>query len=151
MKRWATDFPDRKPTDYVFPAKDFKVEEAGISKAKMFWNPEKPVGEVKEAWEGAKERAGKALRGDKAPPLVCRFHDLRHTAVSRMVEAGVPLTVVAKIVGWSASTLAKMVLRYSHFQVDTLRDSMEKIVSQSQRYPLKSPLQKKTARSVASK
>jgi hypothetical protein len=68
-----------------------------------------------------------------------------------MVEAGVPLTVVAKIVGWSASTLAKMVLRYSHFQVDTLRDSMEKIVPQSQRYPLKSPLQKKTARSAASK
>jgi integrase len=135
MKRRATDFPDRKPTDYVFPAKDFKVEEAGISKVKMFWNPEKPVGEVKEAWEGAKERAGKALGGDKTPPLVCRFHDLRHTAVSRMVEAGVPLTIVAKIVGWSASTLAKMVLRYSHFQVDTLRDSMEKIVSQSQGTP----------------
>jgi hypothetical protein len=68
-----------------------------------------------------------------------------------MVEAGVPLTVVAKIVGWSASTLAKMVLRYSHFQVDTLRESMEKIVYQLQRYPLKFPLQKKTARAATSK
>jgi hypothetical protein len=71
MKKWANDFADRKPIHYVSPAKDFKMEEPGISKVKMFWNPEKPVGEVKEAWEGAKERGGKAR------PLVCRIPRLQ--------------------------------------------------------------------------
>ena len=122
MKEWATQFPDQQPDDYVFPAKDLD------QKGAMYWNAQKPIGEVKEAWEGSKERAGIALGGDNAPPLVCRFHDLRHTAVTRMVEAEVPITVVAKIVGWSASTLAKMVLRYSHFQIDTLREGMESMV-----------------------
>ena len=123
MTQWAARYPNRKPDDYVFPAKDFDQE------GKVFWNPQQPIGEVKEAWEGAKERAGIALGGEDAPPLVCRFHDLRHTAVTRMVEAGVPLPVIAKIVGWSASTLAKMVLRYSHVHVDTLREGMESMVS----------------------
>jgi hypothetical protein len=36
------------------------------------------------------------------------------------------------VVGWSALTFAKM-RRYSHFGVDTLRDSIEKIMSQSHR------------------
>jgi hypothetical protein len=30
-----------------------------------------------------------------------RFHNLRHTAVSRLIDAGVPLPKVAKIVGWA--------------------------------------------------
>jgi len=40
-----------------------------------------------------------------------RFHDLRHTAVSRMIAARVPLPIIAKIVGWTASTMAKMAAR----------------------------------------
>jgi hypothetical protein len=39
-----------------------------------------------------------AMRAD-APPLTCRVHDLRHSVVSRMLDAGVPIAKVAKIVG----------------------------------------------------
>ena len=60
-------------------------------------------------------------------PLASRFHDLRHTAVSRMLNAGAPLAKVAKIVGWSASTMLLMAKRYGHFSVNELRDAVESI------------------------
>ena len=62
-------------------------------------------------------------------PLPCRFHDLRHTAVSRMLNAGVPIAKVAKIVGWSTATMVRMAARYGHFTLDDLRGAMESISS----------------------
>ena len=58
----------------------------------------------KEAWESAKIRAG----------VSCRFHDLRHTGCTRMLEGGVPFSVVATIMGWSPSTTVRMTRRYGH-------------------------------------
>jgi site-specific recombinase XerD len=43
-----------------------------------------------------------------------RFHDLRHTGCTRMLEAGVPFSVVATIMGWSPSTTVRMSRRYGH-------------------------------------
>jgi integrase len=99
----------------------------------------RPIGDWKEAWEKAKERAGATLRSgfDESQPikrkqirkkrteakqekpkvtnkasdsmsLKCRFHDLRHSAVTRLLEAGIPYPVVASIMGWSASTAIRM-------------------------------------------
>jgi len=56
-----------------------------------------------------------------------RFHDLRHTAVSRMIAARVPLPIIAKIVGLSAGTMAKMAARYGHFGIEELRGAVEAI------------------------
>ncbi len=58
-----------------------------------------------------------------------RFHDLRHTAVSRMIAARVPIPMIVKIVGWSAGTMAAMTARYGHFSVDELRGAVESISS----------------------
>jgi integrase len=44
----------------------------------------------------------------------CRFHDLRRTAVTRMLEGGIALPVVASILGWSAATTVRMAKRYGH-------------------------------------
>ena len=117
-------------------------------------DPSQPIGDVKVAWEGAKRRTRRhcpncksGILADKPKPdagCVCteceaelqelpaglvsvRFHDLRHSAVSRMVAARVPLPIIAKIVGWSAGTMAKMVARYGHFALDELRSAMETI------------------------
>jgi integrase len=44
----------------------------------------------------------------------CRFHDLRHSAVTRLLEAGVSFPIVASLLGWSPSTTTKMAKRYGH-------------------------------------
>jgi hypothetical protein len=110
-------------------------------------DPTVPIGDVKEAWEAAKLRAGKVLNGGdgseqnaagqadttertepkEIQPLACRFHDLRHTAVSRMLDAGVPIAKVAKIVGWSPATMVLMAARYGHFALEELRSAVESI------------------------
>jgi integrase len=100
-------------------------------------DPTKPIGSIKEAWEAAKLRAGKILKDNSKDkdsdetikPLPCRFHDLRHTAVSRMLNAGVPIAKVAKIVGWSTATMVRMAARYGHFTLSDLRGAMESISS----------------------
>ena len=119
-------------------------------------HPTRPVGDWKEAWEKAKERAGAILRGDaaesqsaspkrrreksiaepkkkssgkaesqKAEALKCRFHDLRHTAVTRLLEAGIPYPVVASMMGWSAATAIRMAKRYGHIGSEALRDAAD--------------------------
>jgi hypothetical protein len=40
------------------------------------------------------------------------IYDLRHTGCTRMLEAGVPFSVVATIMGWSASKTVGMSRRY---------------------------------------
>jgi hypothetical protein len=58
-----------------------------------------------------------------------RFHDLRHSAVSRMIAARVPLPIIAKIVGWAPGTMAKMAARYGHFGIEEPRGTVEAISS----------------------
>jgi integrase len=138
---WATHFPDRKPEHYVFPAERYGAGGDEFSPKAYHVDPTRPIGSIKEAWEAARVRAAKILLGSdttdeteaspetraKIKPLPCRLHDLRHTAVSRMLNAGVPIAKVAKIVGWSASTMVLMAKRYGHFSLNELRDAVESI------------------------
>jgi len=50
-----------------------------------------------------------------------RFHDLRHTAATRMIEAGVPLFTVGQILGHSNP---KTTMRYAHPE-QSLKDGLE--------------------------
>ena len=59
-----------------------------------------------------------------------RFHDLRRTACTRMLEGGVPLSVVATILGWSAATTAIMGRRYGHIG-DAARRSAVAVLDRS--------------------
>jgi integrase len=71
----------------------------------------RPTREIKTAWKSAK----------LAAKVRCRFHDLRHTACTRLLERGTPLPVVAAIFGWSAGTTAKMAKRYGHIGTNARR------------------------------
>jgi hypothetical protein len=44
-----------------------------------------------------------------------------------MLNAGIPIAKVAKIAGWSASTMVLMARRYGHFSLDDLRGAVESI------------------------
>lgn len=50
------------------------------------------------------------------------FHTLRHTAVSRMVAAGIPDRIIMKVVG---HTTAAMVSRYAHLAPDSLKGATD--------------------------
>jgi integrase len=129
---WATHFPDRKPEHYVFPTERYGAGGDEFSPKAYHVDPAKPIGSIKEAWEAAKSRAGRILKdgqeeNSQSTALQCRFHDLRHTAVSRMLNAGVPIAKVAKIAGWSPATMVRMAARYGHFSLNELRDAVESI------------------------
>ena len=55
-----------------------------------------------------------------------RFHDLRHTAGTRMIESGVNVVLVSKILGHSDINLT--VKRYIHPE-ESLRDAVEKLAN----------------------
>ena len=56
-----------------------------------------------------------------------RFHDLKHTAITRMVELGIPIVDISKIVGTSYNLIVE---RYSH-QKESLRKAVESLANYS--------------------
>ena len=149
MEMWAAHFPNRGPEHYVFPSEKYGAGTDDFKPCIYGTDVTKPIKDWKEAWEGAKRRAGIVLmqeaacaeptRADKAehPPLPCRFHDLRHTACTRLLEAGVPYHVVATIMGWSASTAIRMAKRYGHIGQRVMREAMQ--ILEIAETPLRSP------------
>jgi integrase len=100
LSAWASIFPARKLDHFVFPSEKYgeggKVYDLDVTK---------PIGTWKEGWEHAKARAG----------VSCRFHDLRHTGCTRLLDSGVSHSIVADIMGWSASTAIRMITEvYGH-------------------------------------
>lgn len=101
---WAGLFPVRQPEHYVFAAERYGAAGDDFLPCAHSIDATKPIGSWGVAWAAAKRRSG----------VQCRFHDLRHTACTRMLEAGIPFPVVASIMGWSASTTVRMAKRYGH-------------------------------------
>src|ERR1700760_938773 len=109
MKDWAAKFEERQPGHYVLPS-----ERYGQNGVPYAINPAKPMGTLKEGWETARKRSG----------IQCRFHHLRHTACTRLLEGGVPFAILAQIMGWSASATITMAKRYGHIGDSSPRRAM---------------------------
>lgn len=70
---------------------------------------------LKDEWNKAREKAG-------YPDV--RFHDLRHSAASEMINAGVNLYTVGGVLGHKSHTSTK---RYAHLVTDSLAEAVNKI------------------------
>jgi len=114
---WAAQFPDRSPWHYVFPAERYGASGDAFDACAYRTDPTKPIGSFKKSWQTAKKHAG----------VKCRFHDLRHTACTRMLESGHGFSVVATVMGWSAATTIRMAKRYGHIGQSAQRDAVNAI------------------------
>ena len=115
LSTWAQQFPDRKPEHCVFPSERVGFSGNGEMSQVYGTDPTTPITSWKVAWTSARRVAG----------VQCRFHDLRHTCVTRLLERGVPLSVVASLMGWSPATTTRMAKRYAHFGDSAQRRAME--------------------------
>ena len=131
LQFWAGRFPERQSEHYVFPSERYGAAGDAFQACAYGTDPSKPINRWKEAWEAAKRRAS----------VECRFHDLRHTGCTRMLEAGVPLSVVATIMGWSAATTVRMAKRYGHIGQAAQRQAVEALCGADfeSKSPQKSP------------
>jgi len=120
---WACQFPDRKPAEFVFPYERYGTAGDDFVPCVYDTDPSRPIGSWKEAWE-------KARRDSK---VECRFHDLRHTGCTRMLEEGVPFQVVAELMGWSAATTVCMAKRYGHIGQQSLRNAVNSIMAAAEK------------------
>lgn len=118
LQTWATNFPQREPEHCVFPREHYGLAGNNRTPHAKTMDPNTPVGDIKTAWQSAKAKAG----------VESRFHDLRHTACTRLLERGASLSVVASIMGWSASTTAKMAQRYGHIGSDAQRLALDALM-----------------------
>ena len=113
LQSWASSFPQRKTSDAVFPNLG-----KGRKRLAVSMNPEKPIFSIKTGWQNAKHESG----------VECRFHDLRHSCCTRLLERGASLSVVASVMGWSASTTALMAKRYGHIGAEAQRKALDSLV-----------------------
>lgn len=114
---WAELFPVREPEHAVFPTEQVGAGGNDFTPTITETDPTKPINSLKEAWETAKRRA----------KVKCRWHDLRHSFCTRLLEQGVSLPQISRILGWSPSTTVRMAERYGHIGEATLRAAVEKL------------------------
>jgi integrase len=118
LRDWRSQFPHGSPGHFVFPSErvDLRGEQGYLHGASIAYDtdPTNPMGSWKVAWNAVRRLA----RVD------CRWHDMRHTACTRLLESGVPFAVVGAIMGWSASTTIAMAKRYGHIRNEVTRAAM---------------------------
>ena len=114
LEDWARGFPNRKPSHYVFPSE--KIGISGNDEIPIAYDtdPTKAILSWKSSWTTARTAAG----------VSCRFHDLRHTTVTRLLERGAAFATVATVMGWSAGTAMRMAKRYGHIGKSAQRDAL---------------------------
>jgi integrase len=77
-------------------------------------DPTRPISDVTGAWEALRKRAG----------VACRLHDLRHTAATKMAEAGTPESTMLSLFGHMSRAMME---RYSHIRMAAKRDAVESL------------------------
>jgi integrase len=117
LAKWAGRLVESNADDYVFPA----CEAAGIEREhpdRERIDPSRPIKSWRSAWRGALKRAG----------LQLRFHDLRHTCITKLAESQASEQTLMAIAGHVSR---KMIEHYSHIRMEAKRVAMDAIVEGS--------------------
>lgn len=94
---------------------ELKLKNQAVSEYVFLGDDNKPIKDIKTAFKNACRRA-------KIVGL--RFHDLRHTAGTRMLESNVNIVAISEILGHSSIDITKR--RYLHPD-NSLREAVEKL------------------------
>lgn len=115
LLKWAGRFAETKPENCVFPA----CESAGIERDNPSTeriDPSRPIKSWRSAWRAALKRAG----------LQIRFHDLRHTCVTKLAEGQASEQTLMAIAGHVSR---KMLEHYSHIRMEAKRRALDAIAA----------------------
>jgi len=115
LVRWAGRLVESRDDDHVFPA----YEAAGIEREhpdKERIDPCRPITSWRSAWRVALKRA----------ELRIRFHDLRHTCITKLAESQASEQTIMSIAGHLSS---KMVEHYSHIRMAAKRAALDAIAA----------------------
>jgi integrase len=94
-------FGEPKPEHYLFP----------FGKPQPT-DPSRHVTGMSTVWESIRRKAA----------IQCRLHDLRHTALTKMAEAGVPESTMLALAGHMSRAMLE---RYSHIRMAAKREAVE--------------------------
>jgi integrase len=100
--QWFTEkFGEAQPEHYLFPfGKPAPTD------------PTRPTTTLKTAWASLRDKAN----------VDCRLHDLRHTAATKLAEAGVPESTMLSLIGHMSRAMLE---RYSHIRMAAKREAVE--------------------------
>ena len=106
LAHWRGRFQEAAPGHFVFPAcENHKLD------------PSRPVKSFRTAWRNATRAAG--LKG-------LRFHDLRHTAITKLAET---LTSEQTIMAIAGHVSRRMLEHYSHVRLEAKRRALDAIAA----------------------
>jgi integrase len=108
LVHWASRFPNPSPQHFVFPW----CEHGQV-------DPSRPTRGWRTAWRRALKRAG----------FHCRFHDLRHKAITKLAESQASDMTIMAIAGHVSK---KMLERYRHIRMTAKRKALDAIVQGSE-------------------
>ena len=105
LQDWRAKFPEAKPGHYVFPSERYGLDgEKGHKAGNVVpydVDPTKPISSFKVAWTTAR----------KAAKVDCRWHDARHSFVSKLGEGMASDRTIMSLAGHVSK---KMLARYTH-------------------------------------
>jgi integrase len=112
LTHWRGLFAGAQPEHHVFPHEKYGL--AGNDRKPCAWqiDPTQPMHRWKVAWEGARKTAG----------VSCRFHDLRHTFISRLAESQASDSTVMALAGHVSRAMME---RYSHIRMEAKRHAVD--------------------------
>jgi integrase len=114
LVRWAGRFPAARPKEYIFPAcEDARIDCKKPDLSKI--DPSQPIKSWRTAWRRALQDAS----------LDIRFHDLRHTCITKLAEGRASEQTLMAIAGHLSR---KMLEHYSHIRMAAKRTAVDALV-----------------------